>query len=105
MHPYTEALLAAIPVLDPAAGDPIPLLGDAPSQTEKPTGCPFHPRCPRFYGEVCRLEAPPWQESGAGDQIRCHIPPANLERMQLEKSPPRPERSDNGRQEGDAPGP
>ncbi len=74
-HPYTEALLSAIPVPDPAyQGQAIRLAGDIPSPLEKPTGCPFHTRCPRLWGEICRTTAPPWQSSADGKQISCHIP-------------------------------
>ena len=51
-----------------------PLEGDIPSQIDTPSGCPFHPRCPRYLGEVCRQEMPPWQENQHGDRILCHIP-------------------------------
>lgn len=75
MHPYTEALLAAVPQIEPGESmDRPPLEGDIPSQIDTPSGCPFHPRCPRYLGEVCRQEMPPWQENQHGDRILCHIP-------------------------------
>jgi peptide/nickel transport system ATP-binding protein len=82
-HPYTEALLSAIPIADPqAVQKPIPLPGDGPSQTEATAGCPFHARCPRFLGPICVNERPPWRETGTGGRIFCHIPLDELERAQ-----------------------
>ena len=74
MHPYTEALLSAAPRIEPHGSlDRIPLEGDIPSQVDKPSGCPFHTRCPRIR-TVCRSESPPWQETVDGDRLFCHIP-------------------------------
>jgi peptide/nickel transport system ATP-binding protein len=74
-HPYTEALLSAIPLLDPEADqEQIRLEGELPSLSDYPTGCPFHTRCPRFLGEVCVQEEPPWRVSDTGRRIYCHIP-------------------------------
>jgi peptide/nickel transport system ATP-binding protein len=74
-HPYTEALLSAIPLMDPDAEQKqIRLEGDVPSPTERLSGCPFHTRCPRFLGEICIRETPPWRETEDGDRIFCHIP-------------------------------
>jgi peptide/nickel transport system ATP-binding protein len=82
-HPYTEALLSAFPLLDPdAEQERIRLEGEIPSPTETPSGCPFHTRCPRFLGEICVKEEPPWQEAGEGHRIYCHIPPEELLRLQ-----------------------
>ena len=78
-HPYTEALLSAIPSLDPLAQqDRIRLQGDVPSQVDLPSGCPFHPRCPRYLGDICRTETPPWQETETGGRVFCHIPLEDL---------------------------
>ena len=83
-HPYTEALLSAIPALDPLAKqDRIRLQGDVPSQINLPSGCPFHPRCPRYLGDICKTESPPWQTTPAGERIFCHIPLHELQRDQL----------------------
>lgn len=84
-HPYTEALLSSIPVPDPdAQRNRIHLEGDIPSAVNIPTGCRFHTRCPRFLGDVCVHQEPPWQtDAGAGRrQYRCHIPPGELRALQ-----------------------
>jgi peptide/nickel transport system ATP-binding protein len=86
-HPYTEALLSAIPTLDPAEERPrIKLHGVLPSPADPPSGCRFHTRCPRFLGDVCRDVEPPWQSDGERHRYRCHIPPAELAEAQA--SPP-----------------
>lgn len=79
-HPYTEALLSAIPQVDPARREsPIYLEGEVPTPAELPNGCPFHTRCPRFLGEICITTSPPWQDdSNTGKRIFCHIPPKDL---------------------------
>jgi len=83
-HPYTEALLSAIPSLDPLAKqDRIHLQGDVPSQINLPSGCPFHRRCPRNLGDICKSKTPPWQETESGDRIFCHIPLQDLKSAQL----------------------
>jgi peptide/nickel transport system ATP-binding protein len=82
-HPYTEALLSAIPTFDDEESRPrIKLSGVLPSASDVPSGCPFHTRCPRVLGEICRTEVPPWQEDGARHRYRCHIPPAELTELQ-----------------------
>jgi peptide/nickel transport system ATP-binding protein len=74
-HPYTEALLSAVPVADPEhTAHPIRLEGDITSPIDKPTGCPFHTRCPRVIGDICKEETPRWQTTKEGKQIFCHIP-------------------------------
>ena len=74
-HPYTEALVSAIPVADPTNKTERILLSDKlPSAQNLPRGCRFHTRCPRKIGAVCEAEAPPWREGEAGRLIRCHIP-------------------------------
>jgi peptide/nickel transport system ATP-binding protein len=77
-HPYTEALLSAVPLPEPGVvGHPrIPLRGDV---ADRPTnGCPFHPRCPRKLGSVCENVTPPIIEPAAGHRIACHIPLESL---------------------------
>jgi peptide/nickel transport system ATP-binding protein len=82
-HPYTEALLSAIPVADPNIKQQhIRLEGSVPSAMEIPSGCPFHTRCPRFLGALCESETPPWQEGEDGHGIWCHIPMDELARIQ-----------------------
>lgn len=82
-HPYTEALLSAIPLIDPKARqERIRLEGELPSPVDQIGGCPFHTRCPRLLGDVCVEERPPWRESGQGKQIYCHIPLEQLSEQQ-----------------------
>ncbi|MCB0235147.1 MAG: ABC transporter ATP-binding protein, partial [Anaerolineae bacterium] len=82
-HPYTEALLSAVPRIDAAAGiERILLSGDLPSAVDPPGGCRFHTRCPRLLGEICRTQAPPWQQAAPGHRYRCHIAPNELAAMQ-----------------------
>ncbi len=82
-HPYTEALLSAVLVPDPTVPPGgVRLGGDVPSPVDRPTGCPFHPRCPRSLGDVCVQEAPPWRHHPNGMAIACHVPLDELERLQ-----------------------
>jgi oligopeptide/dipeptide ABC transporter ATP-binding protein len=72
-HPYTEALLAAVPVPDPAIKrKKIVLQGDVPSPVKPPSGCHFHTRCP-YAVERCRVESPPLREIAPGHQVSCHL--------------------------------
>lgn len=74
-HPYTEALLSAIPVADPNVKQQhIRLEGSVPSAIDIPDGCPFHTRCPRTLGSICETELPPWQSAEDGHTMWCHIP-------------------------------
>ncbi|TMI88942.1 MAG: ABC transporter ATP-binding protein, partial [Bacillati bacterium ANGP1] len=82
-HPYTEALLSAIPTIDGDAARPRIRLGsDIPSLAHPPAGCRFHTRCPRKLGPICEREEPPWQDAGQGHRIRCHIAPDDLRTLQ-----------------------
>ena len=72
-HPYTRALLAAVPVPDPTRRRAkAPVLGDPPSPEHPPPGCPFHPRCPQAVA-VCRTELPEPAPVAAGHLARCHL--------------------------------
>ena len=78
-HPYTEALLSAVPQPDPdLVKKEIVLEGAPPSPLNPPSGCPFHTRCPRKLGEICETEMPPETDFGGGHKLRCHIPPEEL---------------------------
>jgi peptide/nickel transport system ATP-binding protein len=82
-HPYTEALLSAVPIPDPSADQKsIRLSGTVPSALNPPSGCPFHTRCPRKLGGVCEEEDPPPQTTGEGHRIYCHIPLEELSKME-----------------------
>jgi peptide/nickel transport system ATP-binding protein len=82
-HPYTEALIASIPVPDPQVQrSKVRLHGELPSANHLPTGCRFHTRCPRKIGAICETTPPPWQDAGDGHHIRCHIPIAELTALQ-----------------------
>lgn len=83
MHPYTEALLSAIPVPDPTSKrNRIRLQGEIPSPRNKPMGCPFHTRCPRYIGEICATQTPPDRQGDHQQVIRCHIPLGELIEVQ-----------------------
>ena len=81
-HPYTEALLSAVPTLEDSEGERIRLEGEIPSPADPPTGCVFHTRCPRFLGDICVNTEPPLAEAEPGHAIRCHIPLEELRRLQ-----------------------
>ncbi|WP_245486655.1 oligopeptide/dipeptide ABC transporter ATP-binding protein, partial [Mesorhizobium sp. M7A.F.Ca.MR.176.00.0.0] len=81
-HPYTEALLSAVPKLDQTETARIRLDGEIPSATNPPSGCVFHTRCPRKIGPICEQQEPPLGEAQPGHSIRCHIPYAELARLQ-----------------------
>ncbi len=79
-HPYTEALLSAIPVPDPSVKQArIRLEGVVPSALNPPAGCRFHTRCPRKVGDICETIEPPLQMSAGGHAIHCHIPLKELQ--------------------------
>ena len=81
-HPYTEALLSAVPTIDGGGRDRIRLDGDIPSAASPPSGCVFHTRCPRNLGAVCEESEPPLVEVEGGHHMRCHIPIEELRRLQ-----------------------
>ena len=82
-HPYTEALVSAIPDVNPNAHTtPIRLSGNVPSPANPPSGCRFHTRCPRKIGTICETQEPPGQKAPAGNTIYCHIPLDELTALQ-----------------------
>jgi peptide/nickel transport system ATP-binding protein len=81
-HPYTEALLSAVPSVDGEPGQRIRLGGEIPSPAHPPSGCVFHPRCPRVIKGVCELTEPPLVEVEEGHSMRCHIPIDELRVLQ-----------------------
>jgi peptide/nickel transport system ATP-binding protein len=85
-HPYTEALLSAVPTIEGEERPRIRLEGDIPSAADPPSGCVFHTRCPRKLGEICETEEPPLAEVERGHFMRCHIPIDQL--RELQATPP-----------------
>jgi peptide/nickel transport system ATP-binding protein len=74
-HPYTEALLSAVPIADTSIEKKrIVLEGELPSVMNPPKGCPFNTRCHRKLGDICETEDPPMVEASPGHMIACHIP-------------------------------
>ena len=72
-HPYTQALLSAVPVVDPASKrQRIILPGDVPSPINPPPGCNFHPRCPAAL-DICKVEMAPLREIAPGHFVACHV--------------------------------
>ena len=72
-HPYTQALLSAVPVVDPALKrQRIILPGDVPSPINPPPGCNFHPRCPAAL-DICKVEMAPLREIAPGHVVACHV--------------------------------
>ena len=74
-HPYTQALIADAPRLDAKAAEYRPIQGELPSPLDPPSGCAFHPRCPRAMSQ-CRNELPPLVETSPGHLSACHLHPA-----------------------------
>jgi len=88
-HPYTEALLSAVPIPDPDAEQKqIRLGGNVPSALNPPSGCRFHTRCPRRKemlpdnSQICEKEVPPWRNTKHGHRIFCHIPLEKLKTVE-----------------------
>jgi peptide/nickel transport system ATP-binding protein len=85
-HPYTEALLSAIPIADTSVVKKhIVLEGDIPSAMNPPTGCPFQTRCrykSQVPGGLCDIEVPPVRNLAGGHQVKCHLPDEVLARME-----------------------
>ena len=73
LHPYTAALLSAVPLPDPTLSrDRIILKGDVPNPANLPLGCPFHPRCPMAEAR-CKTEVPLLEDKGGGHKAACHL--------------------------------
>lgn len=71
-HPYTQALLEAIPKLTPGKSDRKILRGEVPSPISPPTGCRFYPRCPQKIGKICEIEEPKTVGLKDGSFVKCH---------------------------------
>jgi oligopeptide/dipeptide ABC transporter ATP-binding protein len=94
-HPYTGALLSAVPIPDPELGrgrTQIVLEGDVPSPLHPPSACWFHPRCPRFHAGHCDVVTPPLYDFGGNHAAACHYPlerwPLTAEEMRETTAPP-----------------
>jgi peptide/nickel transport system ATP-binding protein len=84
-HPYTEALLSAVPNVDGEERTRIRLGGEVPSPANPPSGCVFHTRCPRVIPGLCEVTEPPLAEVEPGHYMKCHIPLEELRRLQAER--------------------
>jgi oligopeptide transport system ATP-binding protein len=74
LHPYTEALLSAVPIPDPQIKRRrIMLQGDVPSPIRPPSGCPFHTRCPIRELPLCSTEVPKLKRNSGGHRVSCHL--------------------------------
>jgi peptide/nickel transport system ATP-binding protein len=81
-HPYTEALLAAVPIADTTVEKrKVVLTGEIPSPANPPPGCPFQTRCPYMMPGLCDVERPPNLEMAPGHRILCHLPEEKLRAM------------------------
>ena len=87
-HPYTEALLSAVPSVDGQTENRIPLTGEIPSPKDPPPGCVFHTRCHRVIEGKCDTEVPPLIEIAPGHKMACHIPAEQLVELQRKKPAP-----------------
>ncbi len=75
LHPYTKTLLSAVPVADPvveAQRERVPIRGEVPSLTNRPSGCPFHDRCPHAL-DRCKKEVPMLKDTGNGHEVACFL--------------------------------
>ena len=85
-HPYTEALLSAVPSVDGQTEHRIPLTGEIPSPKDPPPGCVFHTRCHRAIVGTCDTIVPELKEISPGHQMACHIPAEQLVELQAKSS-------------------
>jgi oligopeptide/dipeptide ABC transporter ATP-binding protein len=98
MHPYTHALLSAVPIPDPTVEsrrERILLTGDLPSPSNPPSGCVFHTRCPKYRTELsetererCRSEEPVLEEKRPGQSVYCHFAEARTDLIDGESDLP-----------------
>jgi oligopeptide/dipeptide ABC transporter ATP-binding protein len=73
LHPYTKALIAAVPVPDPTSKRSEAVIpGEIPSPVNPPPGCRFHTRCPVKIGKICSTKEPPLIDMGDGHYVACH---------------------------------
>jgi len=74
LHPYTQALIAAVPTPDPESTRiEVKVKGEIPSPVNPPSGCRFHPRCPSYIGDICRTTEPPLIEVDKNHYVACHL--------------------------------
>ena len=74
LHPYTKALIDAVPVPDPTAKRvEVVIKGEIPSPVNPPPGCRFHTRCPEYIGDICRTKEPPLIDVGKNHLVACHL--------------------------------
>jgi len=74
LHPYTKALMVAVPVPDPtSARIEVVIKGEIPNPINPPSGCRFHTRCPQFIGDICRIKEPTLIEVGKHRHVACHL--------------------------------
>jgi peptide/nickel transport system ATP-binding protein len=74
LHPYTKALIEAVPVPDPTAKRAEAVIkGEIPSPVNPPSGCRFHTRCPAYIGDICRTKEPPLVDLGKEHYVACHL--------------------------------
>jgi peptide/nickel transport system ATP-binding protein len=74
LHPYTRALILAVPVPDPTSRrSEVVIKGEIPSPMNPPSGCRFHTRCPSYIGDVCRMKEPELKDVGGGHFVACHL--------------------------------
>ncbi len=74
LHPYTKALIDAVPVPDPTAKRiEVVIKGEIPSPVNPPSGCRFHTRCPSYIGDICRTKEPKLIDMGGNHYVACHL--------------------------------
>ncbi len=103
-HPYTEALLSAVPQVEGDTRTRIRLTGEIPSHADPPSGCVFHTRCPRYIGDICKTDEPELKEVEPGHFWRCHYSVDELRELQR-TAPPSHATVTNGEPEAEAEAP